>query len=67
MANNLFLLSLIILFIGFAFIGMSGLSYRWRAFTNREAWNGNTLIYLLIGFIFFILGLMLVYIFYPYK
>ena len=67
MTNSLFLLSVIILFIGFIFIGMSGMSYRWRAFTNKKAWNGNTLVFLRIGLIFFIIGLALVYMFYPYR
>lgn len=67
MTNSLFLLSIIILFIGFLFMGMSGVSYRWRAFRNKPAWNGNTIVFLAIGLIFFISGLILVYIFYPYK
>lgn len=67
MANDLFLLSVIILFIGFLFIGMSGVSYRWRAFRNKPAWNGKTLVFLSIGLVFFIIGLVLVYMLYPYK
>lgn len=67
MANSLFLLSIIILFIGFFFMAMSGVSYRWRAFRNKPAWNGNTLVFLAIGLVFFIAGLALVYIFYPYR
>lgn len=66
MTNSLFLLSVIILLIGFLFMGMSGASYRWRAFRNKPAWNGNTLVFLAIGLIFLIIGLILVYIFYPY-
>lgn len=67
MTNSLFLFSVIILFIGFLFIGMSGVSYRWRAFRNKPAWNGNTLVFLAIGVVFFIIGLVFVYMFYPYK
>lgn len=67
MTDNLFLLSIIILFIGFLFMGMGGVSYRWRAFRNKPAWNGNTLTFLAIGLVFFIAGLVFVYIFYPYR
>lgn len=67
MTNSLFLLSVIILFIGFLFMGMSSISYRWRAFRNKPAWNGNTVVFLVIGLVFFIIGLILVYMFYPYK
>lgn len=67
MANNLFLFSIIILFIGFFFMGMSNLSFKWRAFTNKPAWNGATIPFLMIGLVFFIIGLILVYSFYPFK
>ncbi|MBU5484645.1 hypothetical protein KQI86_09905 [Clostridium sp. MSJ-11] len=67
MTNTLFLLSIIVLFIGFLFMGMSSASYRWRAFRNKPAWDGNTLVFLAIGLVFFIMGLALVYMFYPYK
>lgn len=67
MTNSLFIFSIIILFIGFLFMGLSGASYRWRAFRNKPAWNGNTLTFLAIGLVFFIAGLVLVYIFYPYR
>lgn len=55
MANNLFLFSIIILFIGFFFMGMSKLSFKWRAFTNKPAWNGATIPFLMIGLVFFII------------
>lgn len=58
-------ISLVILFIGFIFLGLSGISFRWRAFTNKPAWNGLTKPFLLIGLLTFIIGLILVYIFYP--
>ncbi len=67
MQNSLFLVSIGILFIGFLFLGLSGSIYRWRAFRNKPAWNGNTIPFLIIGSVFFIIGLILVYIFYPYK
>lgn len=67
MTNNLFLLSIGILLIGFLFIGLGGISYRWRAFRNKSAWNGNTLPLLGIGLVFFVIGIILVYMFYPYK
>ncbi|ACA56234.1 hypothetical protein ACLD43_11135 [Clostridium botulinum] len=67
MVNSLFLFSIIILFIGFFFMGMSKLSFKWRAFTNKPAWNGATIPFLMIGLVFFIIGLILVYIFYPFK
>ncbi len=67
MVNNLFLFSIIILFIGFFFIGMSKLSFKWRAFTNKPAWNAATMPFLMLGLIFSIIGLILVYIFYPFR
>ncbi|MCY6959811.1 hypothetical protein OW729_14415 [Clostridium sp. ZC22-4] len=67
MQNSLFLISIGILFIGFLFLGMSGFSFKWRAFTNKPAWNGNTLPFLVIGSIFSVTGLILVYVFYPFK
>lgn len=67
MTNNLLLFSIGILLIGFLFIGLGGISYRWRAFGNKPAWNGNTLPLLGIGLIFFVIGVILVYMFYPYK
>lgn len=67
MTNSLFLIGIITLFIGFFFIGMGRVFYRWRAFTNKPAWNGNTVVFLVIGLIFLIAGLVLIYIFYPYR
>lgn len=43
------------------------MSYRFRAFTNKQAWNGKTFPFLVTGVIFSIVGIILVYIFYPYK
>lgn len=65
--NTLFLISMIILLIGFIFLGLSSISYRWRAFTNKKAWNGMTRPFLVLGLIFFVIGIGLVYIFYPIK
>lgn len=48
-------------------MGMSKLSFKWRAFTNKPAWNGATIPFLMIGIVFFIIGLILVYSFYPFK
>lgn len=61
----LFIMSIAVLFIGFFFLGLSGGVYEWRAFTNKPAWNGLTRPFLYIGLIFFVLGLILIYIFYP--
>lgn len=43
MANNLYPLSIGILLIGSLFIALGRISYRWRAFRNKPAWNGSTL------------------------
>ncbi|KAJ51710.1 amino acid transporter [Clostridium tetanomorphum] len=67
MKNNLFLFSIIVLFSGFLLMGISNASYRWRAFRNKPAWNGSTLPLLIIGLLLSIIGLILVYIFYPFK
>ncbi|MBW4827440.1 MAG: hypothetical protein KZY61_07345 [Clostridiaceae bacterium] len=67
MTDKLFMFSIGILLIGFLFLGLGNMSYRFRAFRNKQAWNGKTLPFLVIGVIFFITGIILVYIFYPYK
>ncbi|WP_314067939.1 hypothetical protein [uncultured Vagococcus sp.] len=66
MNNQLFLtISIVVLSIGFFFLGLSSTVYRWRAFMNKPAWNGLTRPFLIIGSIFFVVGLALVYLFYP--
>lgn len=65
MENPLFIGAVIVLFIGFLFLGLSGASFRWRAFTNKPAWDGLTKPLLVIGLIIFLIGLALVYFFYP--
>ncbi|MBU5292961.1 hypothetical protein FYJ27_09860 [Anaerosalibacter bizertensis] len=67
MTDKLYIFSIGILLIGFVFIGLGKMSYRFRAFTNKQAWNGKTFPFLVTGVIFSIVGIILVYIFYPYK
>ncbi|QIL46776.1 hypothetical protein G7081_06705 [Vagococcus coleopterorum] len=67
MEQTLFLISIAVLFLGFAFLGLSGGIFRLRALTNKKAWDGWTKPFLLIGAVLFLVGLVLVYIFYPYK
>lgn len=67
--NNqfLFMISIFIFFIGAFLIGLSGMVYEWRAFTNKKAWNGLTKPLLFIGLPVTLIGIALIYLFYPYK
>lgn len=67
MTNNLYILSTGLLLIGMFLMGLGKISYRWRAFRNKPAWNGNTLPLFIIGLVLSVIGAILVYIFYPYK
>lgn len=60
-----FIVSMVVLFVGAVFLSLSGISYRWRAFTNKRAWDGLTLPFLKIGILVFAIGLIMVYLFYP--
>lgn len=64
--QTLFLVAIAVLFIGFACLGISGAIFDWRAIRNKKAWNGLTKPFLVAGGLFTFLGLLLVYIFYPY-
>lgn len=57
--------SLILFFIGVFFIGLSGASYRWRAFTNKKAWDGITIPSGIIGIVIFLISLVFIYFNYP--
>lgn len=57
--------SLIVFFLAAAFLGLSGMLYRWRAFTNKKAWNGMVLPFAVVGCLLMILALVLIYIHYP--
>lgn len=58
-------ISLVIFFIAFAFLSMSGLLYRWRAFTNKKAWNGMVLPFATIGGVLLVISLVMLYFYYP--
>lgn len=65
--NTLFLISVGVLFIGFISLCIGSSIFKWRAFTNKPAWNGGTIPFIVLGSMFSILGILLVYVFYPFK
>ncbi len=58
-------IGIIIFFIGLFFLAAAGINYRWRAFTNKKAWNGIAVPFTIIGLIIFVIGLVIIYINYP--
>jgi hypothetical protein len=59
------LVSLIVLFLGLAFLAISTMSFWLRAIANKPAWGGLTLKALIIGLILGLTGLVMVYFNYP--
>ncbi|HBU12339.1 MAG TPA: hypothetical protein DEB31_06315 [Clostridiales bacterium] len=59
--NYFMLIALIVLFTGVGFLALAGMVFHFRAIANKPAWNGMTKPFLLIGLIFLIIGLVLVY------
>ena len=48
-------------------MGIGGIVFRWRAFTNQRAWEGATRPMLIIGLVTFAIGIVLVYVTYPWR
>lgn len=53
------LLSLGLLVIAFLFMGLAGTSFRIRAVLNKPAWGGLTKVFLMIGIIILMIGIVL--------
>jgi hypothetical protein len=51
------IVAVVILFIGFGSLALSGISFRMRALLNKRAWHGMTLPFLWIGLITAAIGL----------
>ena len=66
MQENMFLISIVVLFISFLLLGLGGFSFKLRAVTNKRAWDGWTKPLSISGAILFIIALILLYTFYPY-
>ena len=62
-----FVASVIILLAGILLMGIGGIVFRWRAFTNQRAWEGATRPMLIIGLVTFAIGIVLVYVTYPWR
>ncbi|OTN89447.1 hypothetical protein A5819_001939 [Enterococcus sp. 7E2_DIV0204] len=58
-------LSLVVFFVSLAFLGLAGALYRWRAFTNKKAWNGMVVPLVMFGFVLFVVSLIMIYLNYP--
>ncbi len=67
MENTFFMISIAVLLIGMLCISVGGAIFKFRAFTNKQAWNGRTKPFLYTGIILFIIGLVLVYVTYPFQ
>ena len=66
MAQNQLLISgLVSFFCGVFLLGLSGMVFRLRAFRNKPAWDGLTRPLLLLSLPFLLVGLVLIYWFYP--
>ena len=62
----MFTVAIVVTFVGIAFLGLAGISFRIRAITNKKAWNGLTLPLAIIGLPILIAGMALLYYTYPY-
>lgn len=51
--------------IGFVILGIATLNFRWRALRNKQAWNGITIPFTIVGLIVLIGSLICIYIYYP--
>ncbi|EOH96917.1 hypothetical protein UAY_02649 [Enterococcus moraviensis ATCC BAA-383] len=58
-------ISLIIFFVSLAFLGLASILYRWRAFTNKKAWNGMVIPLGAFGFVLLVISLIMIYLYYP--
>lgn len=58
------IISLIIFGIGAVIAGLGGFSFYFRAITNKKAWDGKTKPLILIGTIFLVIGLIMIYLTY---
>lgn len=56
------IIALILVGIGMFFIILFRFIFKARAYSNRKAWNGGTALLLLLGMIFFSIGLTLLFI-----
>ncbi|SQC70615.1 Uncharacterised protein [Listeria fleischmannii subsp. fleischmannii] len=57
--ESLFLITVVIFFLGVFFIGLSGGIFRWRALNNKKAWEGSVIPLLIVGVPITIIGLIL--------
>lgn len=67
MQDKLFLVSVAVLMLGMLFIGISGGIFRLRALSNKRAWDGKTKPFAAIGIVLSLIGIILVYITYPFE
>jgi hypothetical protein len=56
--------SVVILFVGFGLLAMSGISFKMRALLNKQAWGGMTLPFLWIGLLVTAAGLVMLFLTY---
>jgi len=64
MQNPLFIAGVITV-AGLLIVGLGGIVFRVRAVLNKPAWNGATLPLILIGLPIFVVGLVLMWAWYP--
>ncbi|MDR2157208.1 MAG: hypothetical protein LBO81_05465 [Clostridiales Family XIII bacterium] len=62
--NMMLVYSLIIFGVGVLFMALAGISFRIRAILNKPAWGGATIPCALLGLPIFIVGSVMIYIFY---
>lgn len=58
-------ISLVIFFVSWALLGLASVLYRWRAFTNKKAWNGMVIPLIVFGFVLLAVSLIMIYLNYP--
>lgn len=56
---------IVLMFTGVFFLALSGLVFRFRAISNKQAWGGITIPSAIIGGIIFVISLVIIYIYYP--
>ena len=62
----MFHLGLVILSVGAVFAALGSISFKFRAITNKKAWDGKTRPLLFFGAILIVIGMAIMYIFYPF-